>query len=237
MYVCLYVCMYSLYVRACMCAYVCMCVCMCVWSACVHVCVRIVCVYVECLYVCVCVECLYVCVCVCEWSVCVYVCAECLCARVYAVCVPVPILSMGFCRSSRVMSSWESAGGVSSPVGQLISSVEPTHKTHTHTHTHTNTQTHTLTTLINIRLNNSYPIRITNYLDAISFCIIQCFILSLLFVYRFAFGIRCRTRVHLKTRADLLGADRSAKCRALCSLVLTHLHLGCLAMIIKRRRC
>ena len=56
-----------------------------------------------------------------------------MCACMYGVPVPVPILSMGFCLSSSVMSSWESAGGVSSPVGQLISSVKPTHKTHTDT--------------------------------------------------------------------------------------------------------
>lgn len=36
--------------------------------------------------------------------------------------VPVPILSRGFCLSSKVMSSWASGGGASSPSGQLISS-------------------------------------------------------------------------------------------------------------------
>lgn len=36
--------------------------------------------------------------------------------------VPVPSLSRGFCLSSKVMSSWASGGGASSPSGQLISS-------------------------------------------------------------------------------------------------------------------
>lgn len=36
--------------------------------------------------------------------------------------VPAPILSRGFCLSSKVMSSWASGGGASSPSGQLISS-------------------------------------------------------------------------------------------------------------------
>lgn len=44
----------------------------------------------------------------------------CLC-----VFVPAPILSRGFCRSSKVMISWASGGGASSPSGQLISSGNP----------------------------------------------------------------------------------------------------------------
>lgn len=36
--------------------------------------------------------------------------------------VPAPILSRGFCLSSKVISSWASGGGASSPSGQLISS-------------------------------------------------------------------------------------------------------------------
>ncbi len=42
-----------------------------------------------------------------------------LCSSVF---VPAPILSRGFCLSSKVMSSWASDGGASSPSGQLISS-------------------------------------------------------------------------------------------------------------------